>query len=104
MAALSAETQARNRELIAERLNWPPEALGIVRWVEGNFPGYRAWWGTGRVDQPPQEGYYAVWDDKDNHNETLYGAQADELVSAIQREMMQRAEEEAERTQHAWWR
>jgi hypothetical protein len=104
MAALSAETQARNRELIAERLDWPPGALGIVRWVEGNFPGYRVWWGHGRVDRPA-DGYYAIChDNSEEHHATVYGTQADDLIAGIERDITLRDARYAAEKQVWDWR
>jgi hypothetical protein len=36
--------QERNRELLAQRLNWPPGAVNDCRGIEREFPGWYAWW------------------------------------------------------------
>lgn len=44
MTELDRLIQERNRELLAQRLNWPPGALDHCREIEREFPGWYAWW------------------------------------------------------------
>lgn len=38
------ELAEKNRELLAERGGWPPEALATVRQLERRHPGWHCWW------------------------------------------------------------
>lgn len=38
--------QERNRELLARRLGWPPDALDECRAFEREFTGWYAWWSS----------------------------------------------------------
>lgn len=59
VAELKADLVEQNRELIAQRQNWPPGALEAVRGLEGRYPGWSAWYTTGGLPADPQPGYRA---------------------------------------------
>lgn len=48
MGELDRSIRERNRELLAQRLNWPPGALDACRAIEREFPGWYAWWSSTR--------------------------------------------------------
>lgn len=87
-----AGVRARNLEIMAERLGWPDGALGVVQSIERMFSNYGAWWGTGRA-YAPRVGFYARRKNSDWRDPVLYGAQPDELIAGIQRDMQRVADE-----------
>jgi hypothetical protein len=64
---LPPHVQERNREIVAERLGWPDEALGACREIEAGAAGWYCWWtplpwpdpgfrpayGAARIDRRP---------------------------------------------------
>jgi hypothetical protein len=73
----------RNRELIAERLDWPKTALTECIDVENEHPGWIVYWSNGGLPSV-RRGFHAF---RGGHNPfgrpTAYGATAAELRDAI---------------------
>lgn len=44
LGELPLEVQERNREIVADRLGWPDEALGDCRKIEARYPAWYCWW------------------------------------------------------------
>lgn len=59
---LPPEVVMRNRELIAERCGWPPDALQACLDVEAKRPGWKVWWApeNRRPGFESPEGYHAT--------------------------------------------
>jgi hypothetical protein len=53
------EMRARNEELLAERLRWPPGALAEVRRLQREHPGWNVTWSNGGAGSWREPGYYA---------------------------------------------
>jgi hypothetical protein len=93
MGPTGTDFKERNREILAERLRWPPGALEVTRQLERQHPGYSVYWGTGRVSDP-KPGYYAVRDDDTNRGRTFYGADAVDLSATLKADAAAR---------RSWW-
>jgi hypothetical protein len=88
------ERWARNRAILAGRLEWPDGALEVVAGIEDMYGDYACYWGTGRADGP-QVGYYAMRKGEDSTRNLLFGAQADDLIAGIQADIQRVADEHA---------
>ena len=76
----------RNREIIAERLGYPPETVEGEREIERRCPGFHAWYSAG--DMPGQSGprYGARIQNARYSDPTYYGETPDQVVAEIQAE------------------
>lgn len=81
MGPIGPELRERNREVLAERLNWPEGALEVTRRIEAMNPGTSVWWGIGRLSDP-KPGFYARRGDG-HHARTYYGETAIDLQNAL---------------------
>ena len=82
MGPTDTDFRERNREILAERLKWPPGALEVTRQLERQHYGYSVYWGTGWVSDP-KPGFYAVRNDDTNRGRTFYGADAVDLSATL---------------------
>jgi hypothetical protein len=65
----------RNRELIAERMGWPAEALEVCRRLEKDFPRWMVFWTSGGLPVTPEPGYRAILEQR-RHTTKLYAPTA----------------------------
>jgi len=73
----------RNRELMAERMGWPTEALEVCRRLEKAFPRWMVFWASGGLPVAPEPGYRAIL--KQHRRTTkLYAPTADWLEAALE--------------------
>ena len=49
LAPVGPEMAERNREILAERLGYPPETVEAEREIEAACPGYFAWYSDGSM-------------------------------------------------------
>jgi hypothetical protein len=91
----------RNRELIAERLHWPPGALDSIRAIEAACPGHEAaWFGDWTVPGFERAAGFYAWRTEDRdpgqmvyagdgtagrwvQRHEVYGVTADQLAKAL---------------------
>jgi hypothetical protein len=93
MGPTDTEFKERNREILAERLKWPPGALEAARALEVQHPGYAVYWGTGRPSNP-RPGFYALRDDGTSRGRTFYGESPMDLAATLVADAAARP---------AWW-
>lgn len=60
MSPLPPVDRARNRQLIAERLDWPDGALDACIAIENDHPQWAVYWVSGTTVSEPRRGYRAV--------------------------------------------
>lgn len=81
MGPIGPELREHNRELLSQRLHWPPGALEVTRQLEAVHPGTSVWWGSGRVSDP-KPGFYATRGDG-HHTRRFYGETAIDLQNVL---------------------
>lgn len=69
-----------NREVMAERMGWPAEALEVCRRLENDFPRWMVFWAIGGLPVAPDPGYRAIlqqhWRTTKLHAPTAEGLEA----------------------------
>lgn len=69
----------RNRELLAERLEWPEGGLPACLALEKDFPRWIVYWVKGDLPAEPRRGYRARYGNRSE----VFGATPEELRTAL---------------------
>lgn len=69
----------RNRDLIAERMEWPDGAVDACRQLEREFPAWTVYWVSGKLPSSPRKGYQAIFDDHHHRFSRAFGETPEEL-------------------------
>lgn len=72
----------RNRELIAERLGWPDDALIACLAIEQEYPQWAVYWDNGQLPASPGRGYRAFALVR-NRSYQAFGETPEQLVEAL---------------------
>jgi hypothetical protein len=81
MSTLPPPDPERNRQLVAERLGWPPEALKACRDLEAQFPRWMVFWTNGATTGT-EPGYRASLQ-QHGHKAELYASTTEDLLDQI---------------------
>lgn len=77
------ELDLHNMRILAKRTKWPAGTLRVCERLARELPGWTVYWGTGRVDEPPRPGYYALRGSQDWGEPPAYGETPEMLRQVV---------------------
>jgi hypothetical protein len=81
LARPGPELVRKNRRILAERLNWPKDAVEACEQVDDKLPGWLTMWSDGPLVRP---GFYSARLSRRWGEGTAYGETPDELKAQME--------------------